>query len=86
VETPLNLIEGYLVNKTQQTKEKEMKKETIEQYVRKVNRRLKWIEESTKDFIKTSEKMDSDKIRILNDILIACDLNDDEPEKYWRKK
>jgi len=63
-----------------------MKKETIEQYVRKVNRRLKWIEESTKDFIKTSEKMDSDKIRILNDILIACDLNDDEPEKYWRKK
>jgi|TARA_R100000084_G_C4571652_1_gene109533 hypothetical protein len=63
-----------------------MKKETIEEYVRKVNRRLKWIEESTKDFIKTSEKMDSDKIRILNDILIACDLNDDEPEKYWRKK
>ena len=42
-----------------------MKKETIEEYVRKVNRRLKWIEESTKDFIKTSEKMDSDKIRIL---------------------
>ena len=63
-----------------------MKKETTEEYVRKVNRRLKWIEESTKDFIKTSEKMDSDKIRILNDILIACDLNDDEPEKYWRKK
>ena len=62
-----------------------MKKETIEEYVRKVNRRLKWIEESTKDFIKTSEKMDSDKIRILNDILIACDLNDDEPEKYWGK-
>ena len=44
-------------------------------------RRLEWIRESIGDLIKTSEEMDKD--RIINDILIACDLNDDEPEKHW---
>ena len=47
----------------------------------KVIRRLEWIRESIGDLIKTSEEMDKD--RIINDILIACDLNDDEPEKHW---
>ena len=46
----------------------------------KAIRRLEWIRESIGDFIKTSEEMDKD--RIINDILIACDLNDDEPEKH----
>ena len=59
-----------------------MKKEQLKQ-------RLKWIEESTNDFINTyigeEEEIDSHRLRILNDILIACDLNDDEPEKYWGK-
>mgnify|MGYP003132220553 CR=1 FL=1 len=57
-----------------------MKKEQLKQ-------RLKWIEESTNDFINTyiGEDFDSHRLRILNDILIACDLNDDEPEKYWGK-
>ena len=57
-----------------------MKKEQLKQ-------RLKWIEESTNDFINTyiGEEIDSHRIRILNDILIACDLNDDEPEKYCGK-
>ena len=49
----------------------------------KAIRRLEWIRESIGDLIKTSEEMDKD--RIINDILIACDLNDDEPEKYWGK-
>ena len=47
----------------------------------KAIRRLEWIRESIGDLIKTSEEMDKD--RIINDILIACDLNDDEPEKHW---
>ena len=47
----------------------------------KVIRRLEWIRESIGDLIKISEEMDKD--RIINDILIACDLNDDEPEKHW---
>ena len=47
----------------------------------KAIRRLEWIRESVGDLIKTSEEMDKD--RIINDILIACDLNDDEPEKHW---
>ena len=47
----------------------------------KAIRRLEWIRESIGDLIKTSEEMDKD--RIINDILIACDLNDDEPEKPW---
>ena len=57
-----------------------MKKEQLKQ-------RLKWIEESTNDFINNhiGEENDEDRLRILNDILIACDLNDDEPEKYWGK-
>ena len=52
-----------------------------------LKQRLKWIEESTNDFIKTckNKEFDTDRLRILNDILIACDLNDNEPEKYWRK-
>ena len=25
----------------------------------------------------------SEQFRMLNDIFIACDLNDDEPEKHW---
>ena len=47
----------------------------------KAIRRLEWIRESIGDLIKNSEEMDKD--RIINDILIACDLNDDEPEKHW---
>ena len=47
----------------------------------KAIRRLEWIRESIGDLIKTSEEMDKD--RIINDILICCDLNDDEPEKHW---
>ena len=48
--------------------------------------RLKWIEESTDDYIKSIGGIDnSDQFRMLNDILIACDLNDDEPEKYWEE-
>ena len=47
----------------------------------KAIRRLEWIRESIGDLIKISEEMDKD--RIINDILIACDLNDDEPEKHW---
>ena len=52
-----------------------------------LKQRLKWIGESTNDFIKTckNKEFDTDRLRILNDILIACDLNDNEPEKYWRK-
>ena len=48
--------------------------------------RLKWIEESTDDYIKSIGGIDnSDQFRMLNDILIACDLNDDEPEKHWEE-
>ena len=48
--------------------------------------RLKWIEESMDDYIQSIGGIDnSDQFRMLNDILIACDLNDDEPEKYWAK-
>ena len=48
--------------------------------------RLKWIEESMDDYIQSIGGIDnSDQFRMLNDILIACDLNDDEPEKYWTK-
>ena len=56
---------------------------------KQIIQRLKWIEESTNDFINTyigeEEEIDSHRLRILNDILIACDLNDNEPEKYWNK-
>ena len=53
--------------------------------------RLKWIEEDTKDFIKQFNEIKKtfdieftdDVDRILSDILIACDLDDDEPEKHW---
>tara|TARA_Y100000004_G_C8879230_1_gene396846 strand:- start:382 stop:624 length:243 start_codon:yes stop_codon:yes gene_type:complete len=46
--------------------------------------RLKWIEESMEDYIDSIGGIDnSEQFRMLNDILIACDLNDDEPEKYW---
>ena len=38
-----------------------------------LKQRLKWIEESTNDFIKTckNKEFDTDRLRILNDILIA---------------
>ena len=36
------------------------------------------------DYINSIGGIDnSEQFRMLNDILIACDLNDDEPEKYW---
>ena len=48
--------------------------------------RLKWIEESMDDYIQSIGGIDnSAQFRMLNAILIACDLNDDEPEKYWAK-
>ena len=64
-----------------------MNKENMEQ-------RLKWIEESTNAFIKQFDEIKKtfkieftdDTDRILGDILIACDLNDDEPEKHWEIK
>ena len=53
---------------------------------KQIIQRLKWIEESTNDYISSIGGIDnSDQFRMLNDILIACDLNDDEPEKYWDK-
>ena len=60
----------------------------------KLEQRLKWIEESTNDFIKQFDEIKKtfkieftdDTDRILGDILIACDLNDDEPEKHWEVK
>ena len=58
--------------------------------------RLKWAEESTNDFIaelklsvgylENKIELKEDTSRILGDILIACDLNDDEPEKHWEVK
>ena len=60
----------------------------------KLEQRLKWIEESTNDFIKQFDEIKKtfnieftdDTDRILSDILIACDLNDNEPEKHWDVK
>ena len=53
---------------------------------KQIIQRLKWIEESTNDYIYSIGGIDnSDQFRILNDILIACDLNDNETEKYWNK-
>ena len=49
-----------------------------------LKQRLKWIEESVEDYIESIGGIDnSEQFRALNDILIACDLNDDEPEKHW---
>tara|TARA_R110002012_G_scaffold143323_1_gene301527 strand:- start:954 stop:1172 length:219 start_codon:yes stop_codon:yes gene_type:complete len=60
----------------------------------KMEERLRWIEKSTKVFINKFDEIKEifeieftvEVDNILNNILVACDLDDNEFEKQWRKK